>query len=50
MNHNKHLYDEIEAVRIRLKKDTPIYVEKRWNLIIELSKRLIVVFPNIFEK
>jgi hypothetical protein len=34
------LYDEIEAVRIRLNKDTPIYVEKRWNLIIELSKKI----------
>ena len=40
VNHNKHLYDEIEAVRIRLNKDTPIYVEKRWNLIIELSKKI----------
>ena len=39
VNHNKHLYDEIESDRIRLKKDMPIYVEKKWNLIIELSKK-----------
>lgn len=38
-NHNKDLYYKIEAARKSLKEDMPIYVEKRWNLIIELSKR-----------
>ena len=37
-NHNKDLYDDMEAVRIRLKKDMPIYIEKRWKLIIALSR------------